>query len=83
MRAVNHALAIRNLFHAIHKNGALFLEFFDHKPVVNDFLTDVNGRAKCFERDPDSAQLLISGGGELHVRIVEPVQKEAPKDAQG
>ena len=23
-----------------------------------------------FERDPDSAQLLISGGGELHVRIV-------------
>jgi hypothetical protein len=53
MGAINDALAFGDLGYAVHENGALLLELLDHKPVVDNLLADIDGRAECFEGDPD------------------------------
>src|ERR1700730_8372049 len=53
MGAVDDALANGNLVHGIDKDGTFPLQFFDHKAVVDDLLTDVDGRAKGLKRDAD------------------------------
>src|SRR5690242_4514877 len=49
--AVDDAFAVWNFFHAVHKNGAFFLQFLDNKAVVDDFLANINRRPEGFERD--------------------------------
>ena len=46
MSAVDDTLTVRDLFHAVHENSALALEFIHHIAVVDDLFTDVNRRAE-------------------------------------
>ena len=52
--AVDHPFPIWDFFHAIDKNGALALQFLDHKAVVDNFLADVDGRAEGLQGDADN-----------------------------
>ncbi len=54
MRAVDDALAGRNLLHAVDKDGALGGKLVHHVAVVDDLLAHVNGRAEGFQRDADN-----------------------------
>ena len=51
--AVNNALSGRDFFHTIDENGAFFLQFFHHEPVVDNLFPHINRRPKGFESDPD------------------------------
>src|SRR5581483_1357156 len=53
MGAINDSFAGRNLVDIINEDGALLLELFDDKPVVDDLLADVNGCSEGFEGDSD------------------------------
>jgi hypothetical protein len=52
--AVNHPFPIWDFFDTVHKNGALALQFLDHKAVVDDFLAHVDGRPKGLQGDADN-----------------------------
>src|SRR4029077_4816528 len=51
--AVDYALPFRNFINAINEDGAFLLEFFDHEPVVDDFLADIDWRPERLECDAD------------------------------
>ena len=53
VRRVNHPGAFRNLVDVVDKDRALIRQLIHYKAVVDDFLADVDGRAKGFERNPD------------------------------
>jgi hypothetical protein len=54
MRAVNDALTIRDFVFAIDKDCAFAAQLIDHKTVVDDFLTDVDGRTESLQSDTDN-----------------------------
>src|SRR5215813_9518470 len=51
VRAVDDPFAGGDLFNAVYEDGALLLQLLDNETVMNNFLADVNGRAKSFERN--------------------------------
>jgi len=64
VRAVNHALTLRNLADAVDENSAFLLEFLDHKTIVDDFFADVDGGAEGLQRNPDDIDSSHHSGAE-------------------
>ena len=54
VRAVDHALAGRNLLYAVDKDGALGGKLVDHIAVVYDFFAHVDRCAEGFKSDADN-----------------------------
>ncbi len=54
MRAVDDSFACRDFLYTVHKDGAFGGQLVHNVAVMNDFLANIDGRAKGFQRDADN-----------------------------